>query len=47
MVERICLVPLEAAVSSVLFYALQRGGPDGRPPRVAGRMHIPRVGGAG
>ncbi len=32
MVERICLVPLEAAVSSVLFYALQRGGPDG-PPR--------------
>jgi len=32
MVERICLVPLEAAVNSTLFYALQRGGPGG-PPR--------------
>ena len=46
MVERFCLVPLEAAVSSVLFYALQRGDPGGRP-RVADGTQIQRVGGAG
>jgi len=37
MVERICFVPLEAALSGALFYALQRGGSGGPAPPGRGR----------
>lgn len=46
MVERICLVPLEVAVSGALFYAMQRGGPGG-PSRGAGRVPLRDIGGQG